>query len=81
MEAELRLTDPLLKPDVGDVLDLGVSRRESKIFESSRPSLFRVGLVSSWFFLVDMSVTFYHSVDNLSNQRNCIPVYNGTMYI
>ena len=29
LEAELRLTDPLLKPDIGDVLDLGVSRRES----------------------------------------------------
>ena len=29
VETELWLTDPLLKPDVGDVLDLGVSRRES----------------------------------------------------
>ena len=29
VEAELRLTDPRLKSDVSDVLDLGVSRWES----------------------------------------------------
>ena len=37
MVAELQLTDPLLELAVGGVLELGVSRSESYIFESSRP--------------------------------------------
>ena len=46
MVAELRLTDPLLELAVGGILEPGVSRSESFFFESSRPSLLRVGLVS-----------------------------------
>ena len=45
MVAELHLTDPLPELAVGSVLELGVSRSESYIFERSHPlSLLRVGL-------------------------------------
>ena len=37
MVAELELTDPLLELVFGSVLDLGVSRSKSYIFESSLP--------------------------------------------